>query len=1005
MDNNKTISAIFSVIVVAPVCGDNICNGTETCSTCPGDCGVCGEVQTTNQIEQFGITWTFDREYQYGQFVNGDYWVVGPVEIVEIDPLSVIDSGRDINGFMINPMPGIQQGYDSAGAGYDLNLNDARNGFPIIISVDDSIPIKSLVSTISTLTPPEKVSHSAVQTAAVLTIVKDIPSQNLFRPPYAGDSKPAEILESDIIWETLQELELMQGTPDIVTIEGDYEMPWIDHKKYASGINPIDSMEHYGREIARDTNKAALLLNLDFTKEQKETLLIRYLQIGIDYYGVVYSEEGSKIFVNNGGHAGGRKLPFVFAAKVFDHTDMKNLLLKTGEYRYTSEDDIGKYWPDRVTPDYIHFGNDDQTFYITQADVDITNDAGLIPWDPDDRGGTPQVFGVEDIGMPEWTSRHAGGFPDVGAGAGRNNQRLGVYYRGAVSPKIVGTALVSQIMNLSEIWNHNAIHDYADRFVDMISDFPSDHDYWDGTNGIDYDKNNRFIWNTWQAYRQDYGCIWTRDDQSSCADFENINSPCYSNGYYHCPGDSEPDQNLICANRGGSCVNGNCDIVSDRDDYTNARSKNYDPCDVSSVVSPSQCLATDTSCGTYPNCQNCNNQDTCSGTSYRDYSCSGISCVYTTDDCSDCSCSCGGYNQTESIANNNCNDSIDNNCNGLTDSQESACQALVVCISGQTQPCSTGLQGVCSTGTETCQNNTWGSCIQNNQSSTEVCDDSLDNDCDGQTDCSDTDCSADPVCQTTGIPTDYVSYWKFENNTNDETGTNNGTIYGDAQYVSGAQGQGLEFDGDGDYIEVPYNAELIPSSMITVSMWLNATEFNNYGEYAISQRRDKTNSTYAIYGGNGTGNFYISQEDSTFVLSPDSDNAITGDWHHVVGVADGAYVRLYVDGVEQGNGTSYDGTLDKSESVGESLYIGCYEIADPAREFPGTIDEVMIYDRALSESEIQDIYDTQKPGASSIRRISQTDDLSNEKVSYFTSILSSIRSAVQDISEKIKNLF
>jgi hypothetical protein len=33
---------------------------------------------TESSIEQYGITWTFDKEYQCGQFVNGDYWVLGP---------------------------------------------------------------------------------------------------------------------------------------------------------------------------------------------------------------------------------------------------------------------------------------------------------------------------------------------------------------------------------------------------------------------------------------------------------------------------------------------------------------------------------------------------------------------------------------------------------------------------------------------------------------------------------------------------------------------------------------------------------------------------------------------------------------------------------------------------------------------------------------------------------------------------------------------------------------
>ncbi len=45
---------------------------------------------TCASIEQFGITWTFDSDYECGQFANGDYWVVGPVTIVSIDPPSKV---------------------------------------------------------------------------------------------------------------------------------------------------------------------------------------------------------------------------------------------------------------------------------------------------------------------------------------------------------------------------------------------------------------------------------------------------------------------------------------------------------------------------------------------------------------------------------------------------------------------------------------------------------------------------------------------------------------------------------------------------------------------------------------------------------------------------------------------------------------------------------------------------------------------------------------------------
>ena len=49
---------------------------------------------TTGQISQFGITWTFAQPVTYGQFANGDYWVVGPVQIASIDPPSADIGGR-----------------------------------------------------------------------------------------------------------------------------------------------------------------------------------------------------------------------------------------------------------------------------------------------------------------------------------------------------------------------------------------------------------------------------------------------------------------------------------------------------------------------------------------------------------------------------------------------------------------------------------------------------------------------------------------------------------------------------------------------------------------------------------------------------------------------------------------------------------------------------------------------------------------------------------------------
>jgi len=410
-------------------------------------------------------------------------------------------------------------------------------------------------------------------------------------------------------------------------------------------------------------------------------------------------------------------------------------------------------------------------------------------------------------------------------------------------------------------------------------------------------------------------------------------------------------------------------------------------------VGITECQGTDTSCGIWPNCQNCNLQDGCIGTAYRDYYCLGTSCVYTTDDCSDCSCSCGGYNITESITNENCSDGKDNDCDGLTDSNDPGCQE---CIPEQTQSCDTGLSGVCSSGTQTCQSDgTWGGCIQDNQPTTEICTDSLDNDCDGSTDCSDTDCSTDPVCAT-AVPSDYISYWKFEGNSDDETGANNGTIIGSPQFVPGQQGQGIEFDGTGDYINAGSDSSLSLSSDFAISLWLNGAMAQ--GDVILS----KGSYNYLLYLYYRTDsqrfNFYVSMSgtdiDTWTTFAPSADT-----WYHLVFVYNDSTktAKGYINGNEDtllntptGSGTVTTNAINMR--IGDhATYEGYWD---------GIIDEVMIFDRALTSQEIQDIYNAQKSGASPIRRISQTDD-TDDKLNNLASILSSI----QRILKRIQELF
>jgi hypothetical protein len=95
-----------------------------------------------------------------------------------------------------------------------------------------------------------------------------------------------------------------------------------------------------------------------------------------------------------------------------------------------------------------------------------------------------------------------------------------------------------------------------------------------------------------------------------------------------------------------------------------------------------------------------------------------------------------------------------------------------VCSPGSTESCVTGKSGVCSAGTKTCSNNVWGVCVQNVNSSNEICSDNLDNDCDNFIDCSDSNCASNSVCQTSlGSGTTYYVSSSTGNDANSGTST------------------------------------------------------------------------------------------------------------------------------------------------------------------------------------------------------------------------------------------
>lgn len=201
-----------------------------------------------------------------------------------------------------------------------------------------------------------------------------------------------------------------------------------------------------------------------------------------------------------------------------------------------------------------------------------------------------------------------------------------------------------------------------------------------------------------------------------------------------------------------------------------------------------------------------------------------------------------------------------------------------------------------------------------------------------------------------------IGYWPL----NEDTGEaqdhsfngNNGSLYGGVtQGVTGLLGENsYSFDGTDDYVQIP-DYSLFSVSEVTISVWV---------------KRDGSKSQEYIFDGRGH-EYWIKEDDGTekprfgLRIGGSSYAVIAGtlpdnEWTHIVGVYNGQQVKLYIEG-DEANSESVSGSIDKSSG---NPQIGRYQ--GGGYNFQGDISEVRIYDRPLTKSEVQYLYNVGKRG-------------------------------------------
>jgi alpha-L-arabinofuranosidase len=225
------------------------------------------------------------------------------------------------------------------------------------------------------------------------------------------------------------------------------------------------------------------------------------------------------------------------------------------------------------------------------------------------------------------------------------------------------------------------------------------------------------------------------------------------------------------------------------------------------------------------------------------------------------------------------------------------------------------------------------------------------------------DASGDPDAlpdATVSADPTLAGYWNFDEGTGmiaaDSSGHgNNGSLQGGATWGPGKVGSHcLALNSAGAFVDVP-NTVVDTSMPYSVSAWVNlSTATGNQAVVSIDGNQDSAFFFKQHVAGYFTLEVRASDSASAPVAASASASAQTaaGTWYYFTGVFDGSAIHLYVDGALNGSGIFTAPWKGIGHTFfGRSKFMGQY--ADP---MTGAIDEVRIYSRALTASEVQALY-------------------------------------------------
>ena len=207
-----------------------------------------------------------------------------------------------------------------------------------------------------------------------------------------------------------------------------------------------------------------------------------------------------------------------------------------------------------------------------------------------------------------------------------------------------------------------------------------------------------------------------------------------------------------------------------------------------------------------------------------------------------------------------------------------------------------------------------------------------------------------------------VGYWDFntindDNVVEDISGNgHHGMLIGKKKIESGKYGNSLSFNGIDTEVVIPYHTNLNPE-MFTITAWGYVSEVGSGHRSLLSSRSDNPQCGYILYClPNNNWSFWIGTGSQTKWQSINGSKVSIGDWDFLVSTYEKGSQKFYINGdfVSEKN---FEIALNTEEEL--LIGSGANESQNHNFFFSGMIDEVRIYDRVLTETEMESVMNSE----------------------------------------------